>query len=241
MSNSPLIIEYRGFAPALAKYVVPTGAALLVSAAVVSLFGPFSNLMVNEVWMKVLDLHKLSGKQAMWSDLYLQCSFAVLLLCVGFWKLYQRTSLVITPDGIVLPDIFAFSMKFRLRRTWTDVSQASIVTEDGKFAKLVLFFRSGGRAAIQLSGVQTGDLEKLTLAIQMRVDDTTKTTDLEGLLDFLHQNRMTNGQLSFTHIWEQDMNQRFAAVAFVPLDPGQTLQGGKLKVLRQIAFGGLSA
>jgi eukaryotic-like serine/threonine-protein kinase len=37
------------------------------------------------------------------------------------------------------------------------------------------------------------------------------------------------------------MNRHFSSVTFIPLEPNRTLQDGRLKVLRQLSFGGFSA
>lgn len=42
-------------------------------------------------------------------------------------------------------------------------------------------------------------------------------------------------------MWEEELRRRFTNTAFVPLEPEQVLCGGKLKIVRQLAFGGLSA
>jgi len=42
-------------------------------------------------------------------------------------------------------------------------------------------------------------------------------------------------------MWQDELGRRFTVTTFVPLEPGKTLQNGRLKVVRQLAFGGLSA
>jgi serine/threonine-protein kinase len=47
--------------------------------------------------------------------------------------------------------------------------------------------------------------------------------------------------LNYTQMWEDELRSRFAAVNFIPLEPGQILRNGSLRVVRQMALGGLSA
>ncbi|HMP50058.1 MAG TPA: hypothetical protein PKD05_00730, partial [Candidatus Melainabacteria bacterium] len=47
--------------------------------------------------------------------------------------------------------------------------------------------------------------------------------------------------LSFTKIWEMELNSRYSTTAYTPLECGDSLQEGNYKILGQIAFGGLSA
>jgi serine/threonine-protein kinase len=42
-------------------------------------------------------------------------------------------------------------------------------------------------------------------------------------------------------MWEDELERRFASTAFVVLEPDKLLQDGKLQVVRQLSFGGLSA
>ena len=42
-------------------------------------------------------------------------------------------------------------------------------------------------------------------------------------------------------MWEEELGRRFQATAFVPLEPGQSLVGGRIKIVSQLAFGGFSA
>jgi serine/threonine protein kinase len=46
---------------------------------------------------------------------------------------------------------------------------------------------------------------------------------------------------SFTAIWERDLASRFGSTAFVPLEAQTKMQDGRLTVIGQISFGGLSA
>ena len=47
---------------------------------------------------------------------------------------------------------------------------------------------------------------------------------------------------SYTQIWEEELGRRFHATSFVPpSEPDHTLKDGRLKVVRQLAFGGFSA
>jgi serine/threonine-protein kinase len=49
------------------------------------------------------------------------------------------------------------------------------------------------------------------------------------------------GSSGYTKMWEDEMRRRFSTTAFMPLEPEHCLQNGRLKIVRQLAFGGLSA
>jgi serine/threonine-protein kinase len=42
-------------------------------------------------------------------------------------------------------------------------------------------------------------------------------------------------------MWEEELRRRFTSTTFIPLEPGKTLRGANLEIVRQLAFGGLSA
>src|SRR5262249_39929673 len=46
---------------------------------------------------------------------------------------------------------------------------------------------------------------------------------------------------SYTAMWEDELSRRFTSTAYVPLEPEHVLQGGRLKIVSQLSFGGLSA
>jgi serine/threonine protein kinase len=48
-------------------------------------------------------------------------------------------------------------------------------------------------------------------------------------------------QISFTTIWEEEMQQHFTTTNFVPLDRGRVLMNGRFKIVSQLTAGGLSA
>jgi serine/threonine-protein kinase len=47
--------------------------------------------------------------------------------------------------------------------------------------------------------------------------------------------------MSYTDMWEDELRRRFLSTAFLPIEPGSMLRNGSLKIVRQLAMGGLSA
>ncbi len=153
--------------------------------------------------------------------------------------LLDNASIRLTPEGICLPPSFAFSMNWRCVRTWSDLAQISVSTNG---SRLILHFKSGGFAGINTTRLNKEQIEQLALAIEIRAREAArKSPDLALLLECLHNEKRLSGNLSYTQIWEDEMNRHFSAVTFIPLEPERTLQDGRLKVLRQLSFGGFSA
>jgi eukaryotic-like serine/threonine-protein kinase len=68
-----------------------------------------------------------------------------------------------------------------------------------------------------------------------------KSPALEMLQDELQIKSDERLLPSYTAMWDDELSRRFTATAYVPLEPGQVLQDGRLKVVSQLSFGGLSA
>jgi serine/threonine protein kinase len=48
-------------------------------------------------------------------------------------------------------------------------------------------------------------------------------------------------ELSYTTLWQDELNRRFQSTNFAPLRPGSSLKSGLLTVVRQLSFGGFCA
>jgi len=146
--------------------------------------------------------------------------------------------------GILLPKIFGILMHGRNERPWEDVARLSLGNRSGMPLDrqlLTILFRTGGRTCIDLSRLPVDDIEKLLLSLEVWARAAERDPLLCSLQSGLHDLKRGLGLVSYTQLWEEEMNRRFGSTAFVPLQPGMTLQSGKLRVLRQLAFGGLSA
>lgn len=159
----------------------------------------------------------------------------------------------ISRDGIVFPLFTAPFLRFRRKRLWSEITriyirsyeQSTFLLEDG----VVIEFVSGERISLDMSGFvdisiqgfQRGALEKFLLACDLLATEAEVAPEVAQLRDTLGSENRQIGTISYTEIWEQELSNRFHATVFVPLEPGASLKDGKLKVVRQLAFGGLAA
>jgi tRNA A-37 threonylcarbamoyl transferase component Bud32 len=161
------------------------------------------------------------------------------LLClasmiIGVTVLSDRT-IFLSRDGISLPFVLLPSHKFRSELGWSGLQAVRLLSAG---QKLALFFESGNRVVLDLKHLTQSDRQQLLVALEVWTPGAEKFSDLESW-----RIEMGNsGQaLSYTQLWEEELTRRFGATNFVPLEPGQTLQNGAMRVVRQLAFGGLSA
>ncbi|MBX9667668.1 MAG: serine/threonine protein kinase [Candidatus Obscuribacterales bacterium] len=157
-----------------------------------------------------------------------------------------------TNDGVVFPLFLSPFMRFRRKRLWSEIVQVYIDNfggADTTYGDIVLVFRSGERLKLDMAGFVDigmkgflrGDLEKFLLATELLCQGAEISPEIKQLRDHLGNESREIGQLSYTEVWERELSNRFHATVFVPLEPGAVLQDGRLKVIRQLAFGGLAA
>lgn len=163
--------------------------------------------------------------------------------CLGlvwFWD----DRIQISNKGISLPNLFLMPMLGRAQRSWEDVLSLHLSSKDEiplDKQTLTVLYKTGGESRIDLSLLSSDAIEQLLLSFEVWARQAEKDAVLLLLQSGLHDLKRGSGQISYTQLWEEEMNRRFGSTAFVPLQPGHQLQNGRLRVLKQLAFGGLSA
>lgn len=177
------------------------------------------------------------------------CVFSILIIipaiAVVLAAIFEDDVLLVSKEGIAFPLRMLHRLGFRRARHWSDLASATVqLTHDsGQQPKgnINLFFRSGGAASINIDKLTANDLEQLLLAVEIWGNNCQRSPEL---IQFHNQYQNDNRgveSLSYTQMWEEELSRRFASTSFVPLEPGHSLKKGGLKVVRQLAFGGLSA
>lgn len=160
----------------------------------------------------------------------------------------------LTSEGISFPLIFLWPLRGRKERKWKDVTHVGLaqITSGNIIrlqshrsadlpGKLVISFNTGETAKLALSGLPRAQVEELLLAVEIWAKSAGKEPELMQLRDAMQGVDSIGHQLSYTQMWEDEMSRKFSATAFVPLPSGHQLQDGRLTVIKQLAFGGLSA
>lgn len=186
-------------------------------------------------------------------------------------KVCSDTRLVLDSAKIRLPLYLLFESRFCVERSWQSLVSLQFkgAGAQSKPQSLVLRFGDGAAVRLALNAISQEHLKELIMAVQVFAPHVQFSPSLRQL--DLNLNQTTGGLLalpaSFTELWEQDLADRFRSTIFVPLEPGQELCWGRttampeptdltdqvdttsqakaperrLKVLAQLAFGGLSA
>ncbi len=178
-------------------------------------------------------------------------SYATIVVCFTLLSIYvlgvlmtavtEDDRLYVSKDGIAFPLFMLPRLAFRRNRSWTELRAASLHQSDPADAGKLLLTFDHGSVDLNLADISSSDREQLMLAIELWGTNCERT---QLLIDYqLNLQNEIRGisQLSHTQMWEEELSRRFNATSFVPLEPDAVLQGGKVKITKQLAFGGLSA
>lgn len=176
-------------------------------------------------------------------DLDLGCAVGLIHLtffAVGMLLLNWLTheAIQIDKDGVKLPlSIFRHNQILR----WGDINRITVSGDNQQDwqRRQITFMTTKGAIPLTLTHIDSTDMEKLLLAMEM----WGGTAEIDQSVHQL-KGQVTGSetpQLSFTGMWEEELSRRFCPTSFVPLDPGRMMRNGTLKVMRHLALGGLSA
>ncbi len=148
----------------------------------------------------------------------------------------------LSKDGIAFPLLFLLRLNFRRDRNWPELNSAELLDamDDTQSKRLILGFNSGEIIPLRVDCVKTPDLEQLFLAIELWANNCKRSPQLITFQQEL-QNSTHNSHKGYTQMWEEELSRRFTNTVFIPLEPEHCLQNGRIKIIRQLAFGGLSA
>jgi tRNA A-37 threonylcarbamoyl transferase component Bud32 len=251
MEKKEEIIPYRS----VPKWLLPAAGGLTVtgiasvvffpaSVAVIVCAGtvlPHATLIVLETFMRAV---------------------ALLLLAIFFFLTFEisrNERVVFGEKYVTFPLFLAPNLLFRRKRSMDDIGNVllgAMLLEDKKGTyeyelervkdkkRLFIYFKSGGHVALDLNKMPRESVELLFKKMEdfciecsraPKPDENRKSKKPKEKAPVQRQ------PLTYTQMWEDDMNAHFSATNFVPLEKGGTLCGGKFTILMQLSSGGLSA
>ncbi len=238
MSELEVAIEYRSTPQRVGLYVM--GALMPLWAIVVPFcLGFFISLL----------LRSAASVPPLISAAVLAILMTIPVLSIMIAAICEDDRLLVSKEGFSFPLLFLPMLKFRRERMWSDLKEARLLISDNQTqtkdklpdGKLDLHFNSGGHVDIPLRSLKRSDLERLLLSLEVWGTSCQRTPELIAFHDNLQNENLGIEKLSYTQMWEEELSRRFSATAFVPLEPDRKLQNGRVKIVKQLAFGGLSA
>jgi tRNA A-37 threonylcarbamoyl transferase component Bud32 len=158
--------------------------------------------------------------------------------------IFADNRLIASESGLRLPLFLTLGFGFRNRIPWDKITSMQIIgNPDQGIEQLDLRIVAAdiGSVKLWLGGLNTHDLEKLLQSADVWLLPSAKGPLLESVREKLASTPLLGRDRSQKQVYEEELDSRFTATAFVPLEPGDELLKGNLKVVRQLSFGGLSA
>lgn len=167
---------------------------------------------------------------------------STVLSCLALSAVSEDNRIHISKDGLCFPPSFLPKLSFKRNRHWSELQGASLVKDNSPYGgTLLLAFESGEHVNLSLKNIKPADVEQLLLGVELWGNKCERSPELIEYQRSMQNEARGIGQKSYTQMWEDELSRRFAPTTFVPLEPGQKLQSGRVEIVRQLAFGGLSA
>lgn len=166
-----------------------------------------------------------------------------ILSCIALSAVSEDNRIHISKDGISFPPAFMPKLNFRRNRSWAELKSANLTDRNDKQKNktLLLSFDGGEHLNLGMNNIKAADVEQLLLGVELWGGNCSRSTELIEYQRSMQNETRGVGEKSYTQMWEDELSRRFAPTTFVPLEPGHNLQKGRVEVVRQLAFGGLSA
>ncbi|CAN5489338.1 hypothetical protein BH11CYA1_BH11CYA1_23040 [soil metagenome] len=229
---------------------VPAKTGLILSTLTLPLWGVAAPVALSVITIgcifTVFYGHAGETVQAMGSCLGLALFFLTGVLLTG---MFSDSKIVVSQEGLTLPALTSITNKLNNFIDWSEIAKVKLIGDnltDLNTLRIYIQVQSGGYAVLGLDGMVANDVEYILVSMANWLPSKILDSRLEQLKEVLWNSNSegdssTGTMLSFTSMWEDELTSRFAASAYVPLNPGQKLQEGNLKVIRQMALGGWSA
>lgn len=172
------------------------------------------------------------------------CSMVIPVGGLALMRTLSKNNLLLEKNGIALP-VVSFQWQSRRFIPWSKITKVQVYTdskEPGWQSRTIVFFKGDGSSdKLRLGNFQSSELEQVIVAIETWGTGAEIDQSVRDLQKELRKEQTQQIGMSYTDMWEDELRRRYNPTAFMPLDPGIFLHDGKLKVIRQLATGGLSA
>ncbi|MBY0549554.1 MAG: serine/threonine protein kinase [Candidatus Obscuribacterales bacterium] len=164
----------------------------------------------------------------------------------------------LTGDGISFPKEWKSDLLGRTQRHWSDLHSIQLEFSAGATTevicwnrpaswslrdyfrtspRLLLDFTSGGKAEVPLGDLTAKQAELLLQGLEIWADPAAFAADVVRL----EKSLVLEESVSFTELWQEDLNTKYIATTYNPLATNSTVQSGKYRVLMQLSSGGMSS
>jgi len=169
-------------------------------------------------------------------------TFLLTIIFVGLIAsaLSEDDKIHVSKNGMSFPPFLLPRLSFKRNWQWEELRTATII--DGTNGEqLLLGFQPNLLLPLNIADMSKPVLEEFLLAIELWASGCERSPELVAFQRSMQsENQNVSGQLT-GKMWQEELGRRFTVTTFVPLEPDKLVQNGKIKIVRQLAFGGLSA
>ncbi len=166
----------------------------------------------------------------------------LIVLGIALTAFSEDNRIHLSKDGISFPPFLLLPLKFQRAWQWSELRTAGLAGDEPANQHLNLEFSGGRSLSLKLSCFAASELEQFLLAVELWGTNCKRSPELVDYQQRIQNQVQGLSQTpGYTQIWEEELARRFQSTSFVPLEPQQKLLDGRLEIIRQLAFGGLSA
>jgi serine/threonine-protein kinase len=179
--------------------------------------------------------------KAVW--VLISCS-AASMVGLTLTRLFNKNELIVDKSGIrfpIMPDQLGASLKYF---NWDSIQRFDVSNADQPIESRDLYIftaNSPKPITLQLKKLNPDETEQILLAVELWSKGCQLGENVAVLRSDIKQIALGTNDLSYTDMWEDELRRRYCPTNFLPLEPGRTLKGGTVKVIRHLALGGLAA
>ena len=209
-----------------------TKLGLIITAVLSPLWAGWSLYVAG--WLAVAVIQ--GGILGYW-DLAILFCFYVALVALGLFTIFicVNNKLVLSSTGLEVPSQYLMQMMFSCKRNWKELRSVEFRQDN-----IRLIFDTIGDVTFNQRGFNANELKDFCIAIKANAPEATFSFDNKAIEEGIGGMKATKAG-GFTATWEDDLASRFGTTAYVPMESGAILQNGRLTVIGQVSFGGLSA
>lgn len=211
---------------------------LFLMAALAPIWAIWVPYVMGWLFMAVIQGGLVDFYDLFFLGLYFLGLFAVSLFTIAVcWQ----NKLVIGASGIQAPVRFIIQTLGARNFAWSRLRTIRFQTGNqiNHTPEEMCFEFDHGTLPLKFEGLTPEDIQNIFLAVEAYAPHTVMVPspkELKGLPQI-----SSSPGLSFTQMWDQELKSRFGSTIFIPLEPGTKMQDGRIEIVGQIAFGGLSA
>ncbi len=168
--------------------------------------------------------------------------FFLVLLFIFLALVFEDNKIIMTRHWLSFPLFLLPRLKFKREFAYQEILKADIVSDLPNKEQIILFFNNNLNITMDLKFFKNiQEIEQFLLTIEICAKNCERSSNLIEYQNKILITELMDNTLSYTKLWDEELNYRFCPTNFQPLTVGARLRNDQFIVLKQIAFGGFSA